>query len=95
MCIMRTRNSLNLPLQSVGDLRGPASCCWMCELPDGGGVEGLRQWSQSEQGTEKEQPQHVGVLTVAGEVEGDVLGTRPGHEVLSRSCLRVGHLVQE
>lgn len=58
-------------------------------------MEGLRQWSQSEQGTEKERPQHVGVLTVAGEVVGDVLATRPAHEVLSRSCLRVGHLVQE
>ena len=32
--------SLNLPLQSVGDLRGPASCCWMCELPDGWGHGG-------------------------------------------------------
>ena len=34
--------SLNLPLKSVGDLRGAASCCWMCELPVGAGMEGLQ-----------------------------------------------------
>ena len=59
------------------------------------GWRAFGQWSQSEQGTEKQQPQRVRVLTAAGEVGRDVLGTRLGNEVPSRSCSRVRHLVQE
>ena len=40
VCKENKKLSLNLPLRSVGDLRGAASCCWMCELPDGWGHGG-------------------------------------------------------
>lgn len=66
------------------------------------GWRAFGQWSQSEQGTEKQRPQHVRVLTAAGEVGRDVLGTRLGNEVplqvllkSEASCSGAGCLAQE